>query len=173
MSECTPAEIHVGVCERAAGMCVSVSSRGQAGRAEGEGVVASEVVWGRPLPDAVSLPWVPALGSPGEVWASKPYPSCSWERDLSWVKRLLRAAAQTQLKTDSRSPLCRFSAVRIKTVSFPPSAPLPTLPVLMFHWRQLGVGMWTTMNLKTKNTRSPEVQGCDMPWFPLLSCVLP
>lgn len=67
MSVRTPAEIHVGVCER---VCVPVSSRGQAGSAEGEGVAASEVVRGGPLPAAVSLPWVPALGSPGEVWAA-------------------------------------------------------------------------------------------------------
>lgn len=65
MSVRTPAEIHVGVRERAARMCVPVSSRGQAGSAEGEGVSASEVVRGGPLPAAVSLPWVPALGSPG------------------------------------------------------------------------------------------------------------
>lgn len=70
MSVRTPAEIHVGVRERTARMCVPVSNRGQAGSAEGEGVAASEVVRGGPLPAAVSLPWVPALGSPGEVWAA-------------------------------------------------------------------------------------------------------
>lgn len=136
MSVRTPAEIHVGVRERAARMCVPVSSRGQAGSAEGEGVSASEVVRGGPLPAAVSLPWVPALGSPGEVWASKPHPGCSWERNLSWVKRLLRAPAQTQLRNDSKSPLCRFSVGRIKMVSFPPGALLPTLLALMSHGKQ-------------------------------------
>lgn len=71
MSVRTPAEIHVGVRERTARMCVPVSNRGQAGSAEGEGVAASEVVRGGPLPaEDVSLPWVPALGSPGEVWAA-------------------------------------------------------------------------------------------------------
>lgn len=154
MSVRTPAEIHVGVHERAARMCVPVSSRGQAGSAEGEGVAASEVVRGGSLPAAVSLPWVPALGSPGEVWASKPHPGCSWERNLSWVKRLLRAPAQTQLRNDSKSPLCRFSVGRIKMVSFPSGALLPTLLVLKPHGKQLGVRMWTPKNLK--GTRSPE-----------------
>lgn len=83
-----------------------------------------------------------ALGPSLEVWASKPHPSCSWERDLSWVMRLLRAAAQAHLRTDTSPPLSRFSAARIKTVSFLPGAPPPahTLPVPMLHGKQLGVG---------------------------------
>lgn len=89
MSVRTPAEMHVGVCECVARMCVSVSSRGQAGSAVGEGLIAYEG-WGGLLSAAVSSPWVLASRSPGEVWASKPHPSCSWERDLSWVKRLPR-----------------------------------------------------------------------------------
>lgn len=38
MSVRTPAEMHVGVCECVARVCVSVSSRGQAGGAVGRGI---------------------------------------------------------------------------------------------------------------------------------------
>lgn len=82
MSVRTPAEMHVGGCECVARMCVSVSSRGQAGSAVGEGLLAY-AGWGGSQPAAVSPPWVLASRSPGEVWASKLLPSCSWERDLS------------------------------------------------------------------------------------------
>lgn len=81
---CTPAEMHVGVRERVARMCVSVSGRGQAGLTVGEGLIAYEG-WGGLPPAAVSPPWVPVSRSPGEVWASKAHPSCSRERELSWV----------------------------------------------------------------------------------------